>query len=242
MSGNKPNPETPAAASTPAADATAAAATATAVGEAAAKPVEAAAKPAEPAKPADPPVVDPAKPDAKPAEAKPVEAAKPADKPAEPVVPEKYDLKIPEKSVLSAEHVQKVEAFAKEAKLTNEQAQVLLQRESDAAQVGIDSLHNEAKTKAAQWLKDAQADKEIGGERFAETVDSANHALEALFPGIEIRKIMDTSGLGNHPTVLKGFAKIGAMLKNDKIHPTGNPPPQKPPLTQRLYDNPTSPK
>ena len=197
-------------------------------------------------KPADA-VVPPVKPaEVKPTEVKPVEVSPPVE-PVKPaavvnVVPEKYEFKIPENSLLDEAYVEQLSSYAKENKLSNEQAQLVLEREHKAAQAGFEAIHKQTEELSKQWLKDGMADKEIGGDKYKETVLIANDALDKLFPGVEIRKIMDSSGLGNHPTVLKGFAKIGAMLKNDKIHPAGNPPPSKPPLKDRMYNHPTSPK
>lgn len=216
------------------------AATAPAVSTAEAKPaVESAAKASDDAKP-------PVNTEAKPAsESKPSDS-KTNDKPAG--VPEKYDLKVPENSLLSAAHVEAISNFAKEKGFTNEQAQVLLERENSAAQAGVESMNQKAKQLGAQWLNEAKADKEIGGEKFAENVMTANSALDALFPGVEIRKFMDQTGLGNNPVVLKGFVKIGNMLKNDTIHrPTTQPVPKTSIAKQddtikKMYDHPTSPK
>jgi hypothetical protein len=63
----------------------------------------------------------PVKPEGTPPEAKPTEAK---------VVPEKYDLKLPEASLLDASHVEKLTAFAKERGLSNDEAQALLEREN----------------------------------------------------------------------------------------------------------------
>lgn len=115
-------------------------------------------------------------------------------------------------------------AYARENNLSNEQTQKLLDRENDAAQAGVDAMKSKAKALSEAWLKEAQADKEIGGEKFKETVSLANDALEKLFPGVEIKKFMDETGFGNNPAVLKGFRRIGEMLKNDTFHKSGAQP------------------
>ena len=208
------------------------------------KPVE--PVPADPAKPAEPVTPVPAEPvkTPEPEHAKPAEPAQ-AD-PAKPAEEIKYELKIPENSILDAAVVEQVSLFAKENKLSNEQAQAILERENSAAQAGLEAEHSKMKERVesfkAKCLEDSKADPEIGGDKFKETALLANDALDKLFPGDEIRKIMDDSGLGNHPTVLKGFAKIGRMLQDPKIHQPGTAPAPKTSMTSRLYDNPTSPK
>ncbi len=196
----------------------------------------------KPAETGTPPVVETTVP---PAETDPAKAAASAAKPAvetPAVVPEKYDLKIPENSLLDPASIEAVSLFAKENKLTNAQAQVILEREHGAAQAGVEAFKTRADAISQQWLKESMADKVIGGDKFKETALLANDALEKLFPGLEIKKIMDVSGLGNHPTVLKGFAEIGRMLRDPKLHPSGSTPPARPPMKDRMYDNTTSQK
>jgi hypothetical protein len=195
------------------------------------------------------------KPEEKPAEQKPEEkpseeenpeekeASPKEEKPAESKgeVPDKYELLLDENSLIDESRVQEIASLARDLGLSNEQAQKLVDREHGAAQAGVDSFKKTVTDQSEVWLSKSKADKEIGGEFFEETVDLANNALETLFPGMEIRKIMDDSGLGNHPSVLKGFAKIGKMLNPTKIEKGGSPPakPSKS-LTQKLYDHPTS--
>lgn len=176
-------------------------------------------------------------------EPKPDPAA-PEEKPAgdESVVPEKYDLKKPENSLLSDAHLEALAAHAKEQGLSQEQAQTLLERDESAAQAGVQAMQDRAAQLSKQWLDQAKADPEIGGDKFEESVTLANRALEELFPGIEIRKFMDASGFGNHPSILKGFTKIGKMLQPEKIVQATSQPPARPPMEKRLYDHPTSQK
>lgn len=191
-----------------------------------------------PANPADavPPVVPPVD-GAKP----PAEVIPPDDKSKEAAgAPDKYDLKVPENSLLSDAHVETLKAYAKEKGLNNTEAQALLERENNAGKASIESIQQRAELQSQAWLKEAKADKEIGGDKFAQTVELANHALNTLFPDPEMRKFMDASGLGNKASVLKGFAAIGKLMKPDSmVQPNGNPPPKKDPV-KTMYDHPTS--
>lgn len=170
------------------------------------------------------------------------EAESETEKPSEErnVAPEKYDLKLPENSELPDSVVEDVEAFAKENGLSNEAAQKMLDREADVRQAGIKALEEQARDQARAWLKEAKADPEIGGDKWNESVELADHALDQLFPGMDIRQFMNQTGLGNNPTIIKGFKKIGEMLKPEKIDPATKPfGPNKSKL-DRFYDHPTS--
>lgn len=212
----------------------------------AAKAAADAAKPPVVVPDADPSkAADAAKPGDKAAEgsAKSPDSKDPAQKPTDSKpagAPESYDLKVPENSFLSADHLDSLKTYAKEKGLSNDDAQALLQREHDAAQATIDVVQKRSEIQSQAWLAEAKADKEIGGDNFPKTVELANHALNSLFPGVEIRKFMDATGFGNNPVVLRGFAKIGKMLKPDAIvQPGGQPPPKKDPV-KTMYDHPTS--
>ncbi len=192
-------------------------------------------------------VVPPVKPaDAVPPVVPPVDGVKPPESPPDDKskqalgAPDKYVLKVPENSHLSDAHVESLKAYAKEKGMTNDAAQSLLEREHNASKASIDSITQKAELQSQAWLKEAKADKEIGGDNFPKTVELANHALNSLFPGSEIRAFMDATGFGNNPVVLRGFAKIGKMLTPGSIvQPNGQPPPKKDPA-KTMYDHPSS--
>lgn len=72
-----------------------------------------------------------------------------------------------------------------------------------------------------QWGKDAQADAEIGGDKYAENVAVASKAIEA-FGSPELRNLLNESGLGNHPEMIRFAFKAGASLSESSIvKPTG---------------------
>src|SRR3972149_1235780 len=85
----------------------------------------------EPAKetPAATPAAEGAPSPAVAAAAAPTEEKPVAEK---PVVPQKYELKLPEGSQLDQARIDSLSAYAKEKGLSNEQAQAILDRESDA--------------------------------------------------------------------------------------------------------------
>lgn len=195
------------------------------------------------------PVVPPANPaDAVPPVVPPVDGAKPSEQKSPPDdkskeasgAPDKYELKVPENSLLSQAHVDALKAYAKESGLSNDAAQKLLERENGAAKASIESIQQKAETQRQAWLAEAKADKEIGGDNFPKSVELANHALNKLGAPIEFRKFMDASGLGDHVGVIKMFAQVGKLMKPDSmVQPNGNPPPKKDPV-KTMYDHPTS--
>lgn len=147
--------------------------------------------------------------------AKPADA--PADKPAEgadpaaaekPGAPEKYEFTPPEGADLNPEVMAKFEGVAKELGLTQEAAQKVV----DAMGPQIAAVQT-AKFEAvkAEWTESARTDKEFGGEKLAENLAVAKKALDA-FGTPELRTLLNDTGLGNHPEIIRAFFKAGQKI------------------------------
>lgn len=136
--------------------------------------------------------------------------AKPATDAA--VVPEKYELKLPEGSQLDASWVEKIAEKAKERGLSQDQAQAELEMLHSYEQGQRNLLHQ----KSEQWLNEVKADKEIGGAAFAQNVEIAKRAVDT-FCDPEIKQFLNDTGLGNHPGLVRLFYKIGSKISNDTL-------------------------
>lgn len=153
-----------------------------------------------------------------PTEGKPegTQESKADETPATPAVPEKYELKLAEDSLLPKARVEQIEAYAKANGMTNEQAQALVDRESQA----VDEFHTQQqevlKAKAVEWVSDVKADKELGGEAFNQNVEAAKRALHR-FGNDQLKSMLDQSGLGNHPEFVRVFARIGKAMADDSF-------------------------
>lgn len=64
------------------------------------------------------------------------------------------------------------------------------------------------------WVDEAKADKEIGGTKFDGTVKNAQRFL-TVHGTPELREYLNASGGGNHPELIRVFAKAGAMIRED---------------------------
>ena len=143
------------------------------------------------------------------------EQEKPAAK-AEEVLPEKYELKLPEGSKLPETHLEEISSFAKEKKLSNEVAQALLEREHSVIAGYEQAQLAGLRQKAESWLNDVRNDKELGGDNFNQTAEYAKRAVEH-FGDDQIKQAFDASGMGNHPAFVKMFSKIGKLIADDKF-------------------------
>lgn len=128
------------------------------------------------------------------------------------VAPEKYDLKLSEKSLLNAAAVEKIAAYAKAQGLSQVDAQALVKSQEGELASAMAVAVEERKT---QWLEECKSDKEIGGSKLTESVTLANDMLDK-YADESFRKELSAGGFGNHPGLVKMLARIGKASENDK--------------------------
>src|SRR5690606_10660949 len=80
---------------------------------------------------------------------------------SKPPVPEKYELKLPEGSPLDKAAVEQFEATAKELGLTNEQAQKLIEHNSQLLAKHVESQIQAHTEQVTKWADAVKADPEI---------------------------------------------------------------------------------
>ena len=186
-------------------------------------------EPAAPAAEAPAPAGEPAKPegdkpqpgaeDGKPQEDKPADGDKPAEKPDEKEqkqegAPEKYEFQAAEGVELDTEALKDFEPVARDLNLTNEQAQKLVDAYPKIL-AGVQQRQAEAwQAQTEQWAADVKADKDIGGDKLTSNLSAAQRALDQ-FGTPELKEYLNTTGLGNHPDLVKTFVKIGKAMSED---------------------------
>lgn len=154
----------------------------------------------------------------------PEEAAAPVV--AEPVVaeegvPEAYALAAPEGVELDAALVLEATPVLRELGLSNEAASKLVpvaaKLVESAGTRALDGLIEAGERQRRDWLEAARADGEIGGRRWNETLRSAGVALDAFGfrGGHPFRQALEDTGFGNHPDMIRLFARLGAMVGED---------------------------
>ena len=152
-------------------------------------------------------------------------SGKAADADAGDTVPESYDLQVPKDSLLKPTDVDRLKAEAKDMGLTNEEAQDYL----DANDKAVASFHAaqmaEVKEIRDGWVKTAQSDKEIGGDNLKPSAELGRRAIEKYDPSGTFKELLNVSGYGDHPEVIRFFARIGKAMANDVlVHPKASSP------------------
>jgi len=155
-------------------------------------------------------------------------------------VPEKYELKLPEGSILKPEHVEQISAFAKEHKLSQELAQKLLERESGSVSSYAQARQAEIDKEVSGWLVQVQNDPEYGGEKFKQNAEYARQFVKK-YGDEDFWKALDMTGLGNHPALFRFMARAGKAAANDKAVFAGTTTtPEKKSAAEILYSNPNN--
>lgn len=181
--------------------------------------------------------------------AKGAEAGEGGDQAATPAgAPEKYELTAPEGSTFDAEAFEAVEPVLRELGLSNDQAQKLV---DGYAEKIVPQLMERANTAVLQraadtrreWADAFAADPEIGGPNKERTIADAARAFDhyGLKKGEGVRQLLDESGLGNHPDLIRFVARVGRDL-DEASFDRGEPVKATKAAEQKLYGDEFQPK
>jgi len=126
--------------------------------------------------------------------------------------PEKYEgFKAPEGQEYDDEFIKAYGDVAKELNLSQKDAQKLLDKVSpvvrDRQQAQIDAVKQ-------GWLDNSKGDKEFGGEKLEANLAVAKTALDK-FGTPELKSLMNQTGLGNHPELIRFFYRAGKAISED---------------------------
>jgi hypothetical protein len=125
--------------------------------------------------------------------------------------PEKYEFKDADK--MDPKVLEAFSESAKEANLTQDAAQKLLDKVAPALQAQRDDM---VKAVKQQWTEATKTDKEFGGEKLQENLGIAKTAF-SQFTTPELRTFLDETGLSNHPEIIRAFWKVGKAISEDKF-------------------------
>lgn len=171
-----------------------------------------------------PPALDGPEPDAQ-------QADKSADKPAG--APEKYEFQPPEGQQFDDKVLGAYSDAARELNLSQEAAQQMLDRLGPAIR---DRQLERAAEAATHWREQAGADKEFGGVKLTENLAVAARALQQ-FGTPELKTLLNESGLGNHPEVIRAFYRAGKAISEDRFVGSGGTAPQSGGDARSFYPN-----
>ena len=127
--------------------------------------------------------------------------------------PESYEFKAPEGVQFDDTVIGAFSEVAKDLNLPQDQAQKVLDK---MAPVIAARQLEQIQAARVDWAEAAKADKEFGGENLAENLGMAKKALDT-FATPELRALLEESGLGNHPEVIRMFYRTGKAISGDRF-------------------------
>lgn len=148
------------------------------------------------------------------------EAAAKASEEAAKGAPEKYeDFKAPEGAALDAAVMGKFADAARALNLPQDKAQQLIDQ---MAPVMAARQAEQIEQLRTDWAAQSTADKEFGGDKLTENLVHAKKAL-AAFATPALETILNETGLGNHPELVRFMVRAGKAIGEDKIITGGTP-------------------
>ena len=138
--------------------------------------------------------------------------------------PETYaDFALPEGVTLDADLAAEFGGLAKGLNLTQEQAQQVLDVGAKLALKGAADQAATIQSVHEGWRNETRTDKEFGGEKLAENLARAQAAMQAT-ASPQLQVLLDKSGLGNNPEVIRHFLKVAPAFLPDGWVPGGKAP------------------
>lgn len=146
-------------------------------------------------------------------------------------VPDSYEFTMPEGVALDKTAADEFTAIAKELKLNQADAQKV-------ADVGAKMAQRQAEAHlqlVESWVESVKADKEIGGDKLAENLAVARKAIDT-FGTPELKDVLNATGFGNHPAVIKAFYKAGMAISGDRFV-SGSPKGPETDMAKKMFPN-----
>lgn len=129
---------------------------------------------------------------------------------------------------------------AKTLNLSQDGAQSILDKVAPVIQAqqqaSLEAFYADIGGMPSTWEATVKADKEIGGAKLAENLALATKARD--LGGPEFVKVLDKTGLGNHPAVIRTFMRLGKALSEENFVSAGTSTSGTRSQADRLYGTP----
>ena len=177
---------------------------------------------------------------AAPAQPTPANTVVPEPPKAADPVPQDAELKLPEGVKVDTQFLEKAKAAFKAQNMTGAQAQAVVDAYAENVAAQNKAFEEQQTKQREEWRASVKNDPEIGGAKFEASQAVVAKAVDRFFTP-EFRKLLDLTGLGDHPAMFKGLFQIGSRISEDTIAGAVGEG-AKPVTLANFYDHPTSRK
>lgn len=147
--------------------------------------------------------------------------------------PESYEFQAPENTFFDSQVLDAYGEVARELNLPQESAQKVIDK---VAPVLASRQAEAVKAVRAEWVQTTKTDAEIGGDHFQATEANVARAMKA-FGTPALAALLDQSGLGDHPEVVRVLARAGKAISEDGFVPGGKRSTADETPAKRLFPN-----
>lgn len=151
--------------------------------------------------------------------------------------PDEYaDFTMPDGVEADKELVAEASVVFKEQNFTQDQAQAIVDFDNARQAKAAEAQQTTWADTLSGWVDEVKADKDIGGDKFDETVSVAKKAIDA-FGTPALASALDATGVGSHPEFVRFFHAVGVAIADDTIKHGGDGGESRPRTAQDLYTN-----
>lgn len=130
--------------------------------------------------------------------------------------PEAYDLEFDDGFEIDTDVLEQFQGLAKELGISNEAAQKLIDLQASLNAKSAEASQQRLEGLRAEWANQTRNDPEFGGEHYDANVAVAAKTMQA-FGDDSLRQLLNDSGLGNHPALVKFCHRIGKAISEDRL-------------------------
>lgn len=132
--------------------------------------------------------------------------------------PEQYEeFKVPEGYTVDDKALEEFVEFAKGRDMTQDQAQEILDYYTKNLETMFSQQAEAWENTRKEWVESARSDKEFGGQRFQENLKHVSSAMKQ-FGTPELRQVLNDSGLGDNPELIRFFYRVGKLAGEGEFH------------------------
>jgi hypothetical protein len=155
--------------------------------------------------------------------------------PSKDEAPETFEFTAPEGKALNPEVSEEFKALAKELGIGKDKAQKVVDLGFKLESAFESKMQSTMQQARQTWLESSKSDKEFGGSAFDQNLGIARSAMKE-FGTPELQALLNQSGLGNHPEIIRAFYKAGKKIQEQPLI-RGSEASQQRSIEERLYPN-----